>query len=107
MGYPKGRVVSHVLNPMGAKTRESPEGRDAAEQEGERKESPVCFRTSQIMGLLLPVIVRRTLHPLDMLLCLPGNGPWLQTQNQPRAASARGEILLLSASRHMQPLCPR
>lgn len=33
-------------------------------------------------------------------------GPWLQTQNQPRAASARGEILLLSAGRHMQPLCP-
>lgn len=85
---------------MGEKARESPKGRDAAKQEGERRESPVCFKTSQITGLLLPVIGRRTLHPLDMLLCLPGNGPWLQTQNQPRAADARGEILLLSAGRH-------
>lgn len=41
--YPAGKVVSQVLNPVGARPRESPKGRGAVEQEGERGENPTSY----------------------------------------------------------------
>lgn len=41
--YPVGKVVSQVLNAVGARPGESQKGRGAVEREGERGESPTGY----------------------------------------------------------------